>query len=141
MIKISCNVLYTMYVDVFYLILKSDKYPSIWRENFIKPLFKGGCANDPSCERGIAISSCLGNFFTRILFNRLDKFLEHNNIICSQQISFRKAMRTSDHILTLKTLIDKYFRKNKYICACFIDLKKAFDTINRKTLLYKFAKI
>ena len=57
-----------MYVDVFYLILRSGKYPSIWRENFIKSLFKGGCANDPSCERGIAISSCLGIFFTRILF-------------------------------------------------------------------------
>lgn len=71
-----------MYVDVFNVILKSGKYPSIWRIFFIKPLFKGGCANDPSCERGIAISSCLGIFFSRILFNRLDKFLEHNNIIC-----------------------------------------------------------
>ena len=129
-----------MYVDVFNLILKSGKYPSIWRENFIKPLFKGGWANDPSCYRGIAIYSCLGIFFSRILFNRLDKFVEHNNIICSQQIGFRKAMRTSDHILTLKTLIDKYFRKNKYICACFIDLKKAFDTINRKALLYKLQR-
>ena len=49
-------------------------------------------------------------------------------------------MRTSDHILTLKTLIDKYFRKNKYICACFIDLKKTFDTINRKALLYKLQR-
>jgi hypothetical protein len=49
-------------------------------------------------------------------------------------------MRTSDHILTLKTLIDKYFRKNKYICACFVDLKKAFDTINRKALLYKLQR-
>ena len=78
----------------------------------------------------------------RIFFNRLDKFLEHNNIICSQQIGFRKAMRTSDHMLTLKTLIDKYFRKkNKYIFACFyIDLKKALDTINRKALLCKLQR-
>ena len=90
--------------------------------------------------RGIAISSCIGIFFSRILFNRLDKFLEHNNVICSPQIDFRKAMRTSDHILTLGTLIDKYFRKNKYIFACFIDLKKAFDTINRKALLYKLQR-
>jgi hypothetical protein len=57
MIKISYNVLYAMYVDVFNVILKSGKYPSIWRENFIKSLFKGGCANDPSCYRGKAISS------------------------------------------------------------------------------------
>ena len=49
-------------------------------------------------------------------------------------------MRTSVHILSLKTLIDKYFRKNKCIFACFIDLKKAFDTINRKALLYKLQR-
>jgi hypothetical protein len=41
--------------------------------------------------------------------------LENNNIICPEQKGFRKGMRTSDHIFTLKTLIDKYFKKNKYI--------------------------
>jgi hypothetical protein len=55
----------------------------------------------------------------------------------TEQKGFRKGMRTSDHIFTLKTLIDKYFKKNKYIFACFIDLKKAFDTVNRNALLHK----
>ena len=139
MIKASCTVLLPLYVTIFNLVLKSGIYPNIWRENFIKPIFKGGNVNDPSCYRGIAISSCLSKLFTGVLFNRLDFYLETNNIMCSEQIGFRKHMRTSDHILTLKTLIDKYFRKNKYIFACFIDLKKAFDTINREALLYKLS--
>lgn len=137
MIKVSCNMFYSVYVNIFNLILKLGVYPSLWRENFIKPLFKGGCINDPSCYRGIAISSCLSKFFTRIMFNRLDKYLEQNNIICSEQIGFRKGARTSDHIFTLKTVIDNYFKKNKYLFACFVDLKKAFDTVNREALLSK----
>ena len=64
MIKISCIENCKIYVDIFNMILKSGIYPSIWRENFIKPLFKGGSSNDPSCYRGIAIPSCLSKFST-----------------------------------------------------------------------------
>jgi hypothetical protein len=57
MIKASSSVLPNLYVDIFNTILRSGVFPSLWRENFIKPLFKGGDMNDPSCYRGIAISS------------------------------------------------------------------------------------
>ena len=109
--NISCSIHVQIYTDIFNVILKYDIYPSLWRDNFIKPLFKGGCSNDPSCYRGIAISSCLSTFFIRILYNRLDKYLEKNNIICPERIGFRKGCRTSDHVFTLKTLIDKFVRK------------------------------
>jgi hypothetical protein len=39
------------------------------------------------------------------MLNRLDEYLENNNIICPEQKSFKKGMRTSDHNITLKTLI------------------------------------
>ena len=96
----------------------------------------GGSTNDPSCYRGIAISSCLSKLFTRILFNRLEKYLENNNIICPEQIGFKRGARISDHIFTLESLIDNFFKNNKYLFACFVDLKKAFDTVNRQALLF-----
>jgi hypothetical protein len=49
----------------------------------------------------------------KILSNRLDKFLIENDIICNEQIGFKKGCRTSDHILTLKCLIDKPFKVSK----------------------------
>lgn len=68
----------------------------------------------------------------------MENYLEQNDIICPEQIGFRKVPRTSDHIFCLKTLIDKYVRKNKYVFACFFwDLKKAFDTVNIYALLFK----
>ena len=100
----------------FNAILKSETYPDLWRENFITPIFKGGCFNDPSNYRRVALSS-----FSKLLSNRLDKFLEENNIICSEQIGFKKHCRTSDHILTLKCLIDKAFKLSKSLYVCFID--------------------
>ena len=140
MLKISCMMNVDMYVKLFNVILFSGIYPSKWRENFIKPIFKGGCFNNPSNYRGIALSSCLGKFFSRVLYNRLEKYLDSNKIICPEQIGFKKGCRTSDHILTLKTIIDKAFKSSKKLYVCFIDFKKAFDTINREALFVKLFK-
>ena len=137
MLKISCLSNVELYVNLFNLVLKSEVYPGAWRNNYIKPIFKGGCFNDPSHYRGVAISSCFGKFFAKVLNNRLDIFLENHDILSKVQIGFKKKCRTSDHILTLKTLIDRAFRSAKRLYTCFVDLKKAFDTVNRQALMYK----
>ena len=62
---------------------------------------------DTNNYRGIAISSCFSKLFCKILFNRLDKYLEDNSIIGSEQIGIRKHCRTTDHILTLKHLLTR----------------------------------
>ena len=136
MLKLACSMNVDIFVKVFNMILKSEVYPELWRENYIKPIFKGGCLNNPS--KGLALSSCFGKFFSKILHNRLDSLIENNNIY-KGQIGFRKGCRTSDHIFTLQTLIDKAFRSTKRLYACFVDLKKAFDTVNRGALIYKLS--
>ena len=140
MLQLSVPVLANEFAYLFSHILRNGTYPSMWRENMIKPIYKGGGTSDMNNYRGIAISSCFSKLFSRVLFNRLDKYLEDNNIIGSEQIGFRKHCRTTDHILTLKTLIDKAFKSSSRIYACFVDLSKAFDTINRQALFHKMSK-
>ena len=79
---------------------------------------EGGGTSDQSNYLGIAISSYFSKLFCRILFKRSDSNIEDKNC------------RTSDHILTLKTLIGKAFKSSRYIYACYVDLSKAFDTID-----------
>ena len=140
MILVSCNFDVNIYVDIFNTILKSGIYPEPWKENFISPIFKCGCCNDPYNYRGIALTSSLSKLFSKILYNRLQHFLETNNILESEQIGFRKKSRTADHVFTLKSMIDKMFKKKQYLYACFIDFRKAFDMVNRHALLYKLRK-
>ena len=137
MLKLSSPYLLDHFVYLFNFIFKRGTFPSNWRINIIKPIYKGGGTADASNYRGIALSSCFSKLLSRILFNRLDNYLEANNILHNEQIGFRKNCRTSDHILTLKTLIDKAFKKSKYLYTSFVDLSKAFDTINRSSLIYK----
>ena len=137
MIITSCNFDVNIFCDIFNLILNTGVYPDSWRDNFIKPIFKGGSCNDPSNYRGIALASTLSKLFTRIMYNRLQTYLEENELIAKEQIGFKKGSRTSDHIFTLKTMIDNMFKKKKYMYVCFVDFRKAFDLVNRKALLYK----
>ena len=74
--KAYSPILLNLYVDIFNLILDTGMYPSMWRENFIKHVFKGGDLNDNSCYKDIALSSCMSKLFNIILFNRIEGFLE-----------------------------------------------------------------
>ena len=94
--------------------------------------------NDPNNFRGIAIASCFGKLFTKLLKNRLQKFCDKNSFINNVQGSGKKATRTSDHLMIIKFLIDKIVKgEKKRIFACFVDIKKAFDCTDRKLLFYK----
>lgn len=141
MIKASCDININVYARLFNIILKTGIYPHSWRENFIKPLFKGGATNDPCNYRGIALSSCLSKFFCKVLHNRLERYISENKILNEEQIGFQKGCRTSDHVLTLKHLVDKAFKSSSYLFVCFVDFKKAFDTINRNALFGKLCRL
>ena len=130
MLIISCRYDVDVITNIFNAILKTGIYPDSWRRNLIKPIFKSGSVNDPSNYRGIALTSCLGKLYARVLYNRLNDYADDNSLICIEQIGFRKVCRTSDHILTLKTIIDQAFKKKTHVHACFIDFKKAFDLVN-----------
>ena len=53
------------------------------------------------------------------------------------KLDSKKKCRTSDHLLTLKSIINKYVYDNKKKGVCFVDLNKAFDSIWQKALFHK----
>ena len=91
--------------------------------------------------RGIKISSCLGKLFSVISNDRLVRYLDVNQILCKEQIGFCKGNRTTDHVLTLKSIIDYYKSKKKRIFTCFVDFSSAFDRIWHDGLIYKLLKL
>jgi hypothetical protein len=83
----------------------------------------------------------MGKLFCTVLNTRLAMYMKNNNIGNKFQIGFSENCRTSDHILTLKTLFDKYSQSNKKLYTCFVDFRKAFDTVWRDALLYKMINL
>ena len=119
MLKVAINTIIKEIAALFNAVIKSSI------TGIITPIYKTGDITDPTNYRGITISNNIGKLFTSILNNRLVNFLMFPNVICNEQIGFRKGYRTSDHILVLKSLIDHYkIKKEKFTYATLIFQKR-----------------
>ena len=135
MLKTGGIIISDGFLFLFNNILDVSCYPSPWKTDILNPIHKSNEKNNPNNFRGIALSSCFGKLFTKLLRNRLQVFCDKRNIIDSCQGSGKKNTRTSDHLMVIKFLIDKIVKgeKNK-LFACFVDIKKAFDFTPRNLL-------
>ena len=126
---------------LFNTILSSSIYPSQWKLDILSPIHKSGEKDDPHNFRGVAVSSCFGKLFNKLLQKRLEKMCQSKGFISDVQGSSKAGSRTSDHLLIVKFLIDKYVKQGgKYLYTCFVDLRKAFDTVPRTKLFYTLLK-
>ncbi|NQZ52225.1 MAG: reverse transcriptase family protein [Moritella sp.] len=140
MIKNLNNDFLSVVLDLFNGCLSTGTYP--WLSSIMSPIPKTGDKYNPDNYRAIALGSCLGKLFSNLLLCRIQKFRILNCPDLPSQLGFTHKAQTSDHILTLKTLIDKYTaKKGSKLYACFVDFRKAFDSVARHALLYKLAKL
>ena len=94
------------------------------------PLHKSKDLTDPNNFRGVAVSSCLGKLFNKVLNTRLENKCISEGLISECQGSGKKGSRTADHLLIIRFLIDKYVNTSgKKLFACFFDIRKAFDSV------------
>ena len=126
-------------LTLFNLILDHNATIDDWTMGIITAIYKEkGSRSDPSNYRGISLLSCLGKFFTAVLYNRLLKFSVKNKILSPAQLGFVPGNRTSDAHIIIHNLVRKQCHNNGgRLYSCFIDFSKAFDTIPRDTLLKK----
>ena len=127
--------------NLFNLVFDSGYIPESWTIGMIKPIYKNkGCVKDPSNYRPITLISCLGQLFTAVLNNRIQKYADEYDVISGCQAGFRKGYSTNDNIFILHHLIELVCKsKHKLYCA-FIDLKQAFDRVWRDGLWEKLMK-
>ena len=141
MLKASKLVIVNQLLSLFNKVLSTSFYPSAWKQNILSPLHKSGPLTDPGNFRGIAVCSCLGKLFNKLLHKRLEGKCEREGLIADGQGSGRKGSRTSDHLMIIRFLIDKYVNVGgKKLFACFFDLKKAYDSVPRLMLFYSMLK-
>ena len=141
MLKASKLVIWRQLLLLFNNTLSSTVYPTDWRDSILVALHKSDVLSDPNYFRGLAVGSCLGKLFNKLLHCRLEKKCESEKLIDRCQGSGRKGSRTADHLMIIRFLIDKYVNHGKgRLFACFFDIKKAFDTVPRHLLLYTLLK-
>ena len=122
---------------IFNNIIETGLYPSRLKIACVVPIFKSGNKKDIENYRPISTLSCINTVIEKLLFKRINSFLNSNHVLVDTQYGFRSGRTTSDALLRL--LYDAYQSMNShnYFGVVSLDLSKAFDTVDHKILLYK----
>ena len=130
--------LWSKLLKIFNNCLRKGTFPQVWNFANICPIPKPGKVHsNPKNFRPIAISSCLGRVFEKILAKRLQQYCIKNKIFKNNQCGFQINRATEDILTTF--LIDSYpaINTNTSIDCIFTDFSKAYDSIWHNGLIYK----
>ena len=94
-----------------------------------------------SSFRPIALSSCLVKIGEHLVKNRLDWYIESNEILPEFQYGFRKGRSTLDSLAIFTCDIRLAFTENKFITAAFLDICAAYDNVQIPFLMDKLHNI
>ena len=109
-------------------------FPLEWKQSYIHFIKK----SDGKSVRPIAFSSCYCKLFETLIKNRLQWWLEHNNLLPTSQTDFRKGLSCIDNLTNLTLHIeDGFIKKKSTIAAAFLDVQSAFDNVNSDILIDK----
>ena len=119
------------FVKFFNTLFDKGIFPDSWTESIVMPLFKKGDVNKPCNYRGISLCDISSKLYSTIINNRLQEWVEQNNIAGEYQAGFKTGYSTVDYVFTLLACIQKQFAANRKLDVAFIDFQKAFDSIDR----------
>ena len=129
-------------LNIFNRIWEQGTFQESWTKATIIPIPKPNKDHtNPTNYRPIALTSCLCKTMERMINNRLNFYLESNNIISEHQSGFRKNRSTTDQLVRLESYIRNAFVKKQHVAAIFFDLEKAYDTTWKHGILKDIHKI
>ena len=97
-------------------------------------IHKDGSPENPKKFRPIALTSCVGKTFHKVLAIRLENFLLGNHLIdlSTQKRFLRNCPGTYEHIFALNSILDQVRQLDFPTIISFLDLKNAFGSVPHK---------
>ena len=112
-ICIACDVLIPYYL--FHLSFEFGIFPDCLKIAKIIPIFKAGPKTDINNYRRISLLSNFSKILEKLIYTRLSKFFEKNNIIHPNQYGFRQNLSTTHAMLDIISKINNHMIKKKLL--------------------------
>ena len=122
------------------LSFRNGVFPDQMKKAKVIPVFKTGNKQHFTNYRPISLLSQFSKILEKLFGERLDNFVEKNNLLTENQYGFRANRSPAMALIELTEEIIKNIDNKMYTVGVFVDLKKAFDTINHNILISKMSK-
>nr|XP_037280028.1 uncharacterized protein LOC119172996 [Rhipicephalus microplus] len=114
---------------------RNGEIPDEWKITEVILITKPGKPLEIQNMRPISLTSCVGKVMEHACLNRVNGYLESNNVL-SNIIGFRRGLSTQDAMIQLKQqVMDPIGRGMRAIIR--LDLRRAFDMVEHAAILKK----
>jgi hypothetical protein len=130
--------------EIWRIILKNcwdeNWIPEEWRLTNIILLSKNEMTEFMSYYRPIALAQVEMKLYTNIIYEKLAKYCEENEILEDLQFGSRKGRSAAQALVSFRQVIDDAIENNKELYIMYLDFAKAYDSVEhdmlRRTLMY-----
>ena len=129
LLKMTVGSIVPSLTKLFNTVLRSSRYPAIWKQANITPIFKKGNRQDKENYRPVSLLSNVGKVFERLIFDKLYTFCEERSILTWRNSGYRKMDSTSNQLIHVVNNIYKNMDNREDSALIFLDQSKAFDRI------------
>ena len=107
------------------------------KESIIVPLLKKSGFNSEQLNNYRPVSNLvfLSKLIERVVLDRLNKHMDHNNLHCNAQYGYKKFHSTETLMMKLVNDVLVGFEKDSGTIVLLLDLSSAFDTVDTDKLL------
>ena len=119
LLKYSSNVISSTLAEIINLSISTGMYPTKLKMAKIIPIFKAEDNTNANNYRPIALLSNLNRIFEKLVFSKMEFFIEQNDILSPSQYDFRKAHSTQHAILDIVSTIQENIGKRLVSCGMY----------------------
>jgi hypothetical protein len=120
--------------------MRSGLLPKMWKHaKVVAILTPGKDGTNSTHYRPISLLCIPYKLLERLILQRIAPLIDA--VIPVEQAGFRAGRDCCEQVLALTSSIEAGFQKGHKFAAAFVDLSAAYDTVWRRGLLLKFAKV
>ena len=120
--------------------LSTATMPSSLKTAIVRPILKKPSldSEDYSNFRPVSNLPVLGKIIEKVVYTRLNNYINDNNLYGKNQSAYRKYHSTETALLKVQNDILLALDKGKCVALVMIDVSAAFDTVEHHSLLSRF---